>query len=186
MKVPETPKAIEEAVFTPEDRQGVREIKTQISKEKLIAGSPEKTLAPGPWPMLRVVMILDRSQSMTGHEEHVIQAIRGFIGALLSGPATTRSVMTLVQFADEPEICALAQPLEKVSVSYTPTGTKTALWAAMAYSLSLEKARHEPVICVVVTDGEDNASAESDRKQVTAMIQSRREWGNWTFLWLNL
>ena len=38
--MPETPKAIEEAVFTPEDRQGVREMKAQISKEKLIAGSP--------------------------------------------------------------------------------------------------------------------------------------------------
>jgi hypothetical protein len=50
----------------------------------------------------------------------------------------------------------------------------------------LEKSRREPVICLIVSDGEDNVSREADQKQVASMIGSRCEWGNWTFLWLNL
>jgi hypothetical protein len=60
------------------------------------------------------------------------------------------------------------------------------LWDALAHTLVLEKSRRTAVVCLIVTDGEDNCSQEADSKQVHAMIQSRREWGNWLFLWLNL
>jgi hypothetical protein len=42
------------------------------------------------------------------------------------------------------------------------------------------------VVCLIVSDGEENASKEADQEQVASMVRSRREWGNWTFLWLNL
>jgi hypothetical protein len=134
----------------------------------------------------RLLIILDRSLSMAGHEELVIRALRGFLDAVKSGPNLRPYLLTLVQFAEQPQTCALAQSLESVSLEYKPDGAGTAVWDAMAHSLGLEKSRQEPVICVIVTDGQDNASREADQKQVLAMIKTRREWGNWTFLWLNL
>ncbi len=91
-----------------------------------------------------------------------------------------------MQFAEEPETIASNLPIEKLIIDYKPTGEGTTLWDALAHTLVLEKSRQAPVVCLIVTDGEDNCSKEADQKQVHAMIQSRREWGNWRFLWLNL
>jgi hypothetical protein len=134
---------------------------------------------------VKLLIILDRSLSMAGHEERVTSALRSFLNKL-AHTTNQRYLATLVQFAGEAEISALSLPLKRLCINYKPNGEGTALWDALAHSLVLEKSRQAPVICLIVTDGEDNASREADCKQVRAMTQSRREWGNWVFLWLNL
>ena len=137
-------------------------------------------------PTIRLLVILDCSLSMAGCEEQVTAGLRSFVDTLNRAPAQPRYVATLVRFASEPETVISAQPLEKLAIAYKPTGEGTALRDAMAHAFVLEKSRQEPTICLIVTDGEDNCSREVDQKQVTAMVQARREWGNWKFLWLDL
>jgi hypothetical protein len=123
---------------------------------------------------------------MAEYKEHVIRALRGFLDALKTEPGGVRHLLTLVQFAGQAETCAVAQPLEQVPIDYRPDGDGTALRDAAAYTLDLEKSQRDPVICLFVTDGEDNCSEYVNEKQLKAKIQTRREWGNWTFLCLNL
>jgi hypothetical protein len=141
--------------------------------------------SPETIPTVILLIILDRSLSMAAYEEQVTTGLHSFVRTLAHTPGP-RYLVTVVQFAGEPETSVRAMSLEKLSISYKPNGEGTALWDALAHSLVLEKSRQVPVICLIITDGEDNASREADWKQVRAMIQSRREWGNWVFLWLNL
>jgi hypothetical protein len=137
-------------------------------------------------PTVRLLLILDRSVSMAGYEEHVTAGLRSFVHTLSHAATQPHYVATLVEFADEPETIMVGEPLEKLAITYKANGEGTALWDAMAHAFVLEKSRHEPTVCLIVTDGQDNCSREGDRKQVTAMIQARREWGNWTIVWLDL
>jgi hypothetical protein len=137
-------------------------------------------------PTVRLLLILDRSLSMTEYEEQVTAGLCSFVHTLSNTPNQPRYIATLVEFADEPETIIVAQPLEKLAITYKANGEGTALWDAMAHAFVLEKSRHEATVCLIVTDGRDNRSVEADRKQVAAMVQARREWANWKFLWLDL
>jgi hypothetical protein len=137
-------------------------------------------------PSVRLLLILDQSLSMAPHQELVAESLRSFVNTLKGAPDQPRYLATLVGFADQVQTIFLAQPIEKLAVSYKADGAGTALFDAMAHAFILEKSRREHVICLIVSDGEENASKEADREQVASMVRSRREWGNWTFLWLNL
>lgn len=136
--------------------------------------------------VVRLLLILDQSLSMASNEEVVAESLRSFITSLLSAPVQPRYIATLVGFAGQVQTISLAQPIEELAIAYKADGEGTALWDAMAHAFMLEKSRSEPVICLVVSDGEENSSREADQQQVASMIRSRREWGNWNFLWLNL
>jgi hypothetical protein len=136
---------------------------------------------------VRVVIILDRSGSMKPHEVRVVESLHGFLAMLREGlPAGSQALLTLTQFGNSVETCALLQPLETVTVNYQAVKESTSLWDAISYTLRQETSRHVPVLALFVTDGEENSSKEADLKQVQAMIQTREEWGNWKFYVLNL
>ena len=135
---------------------------------------------------VRVLLLLDRSASMKGHEEGVMTELRSFLGGLRSAFPGAHCLLTLVQFAATAQLCALLQPLEKVPIEYQAIDEGTALWDAIAFLLNLEKSRYEPpIFCVFATDGEENCSEEASFQQVQAMKSCREEWGNWSFIWLN-
>jgi hypothetical protein len=123
---------------------------------------------------------------MAAHEERVTESLRSFAETLRSATNQPRYLATLVQFADQAETIFVDEPIEKLGIAYKADGKGTALWDAMAHAFTLEKSRREPTVCLIVSDGDDNSSTEADQTQVAAMIRSRLEWGNWTFLWLNL
>ena len=148
----------------------------QFKEDRLGAGRPS----------VRLLVILDQSLSMAPHQELVAESLRSFVNTLRGAPDQPRYIATLVGFADQVQTIFLAQPIEKLAISYKADGKGTALWDAMAHAFLLEKSRREHVVCLVISDGEENSSREADEKQVASMIRSRREWGNWTFLWLNL
>jgi hypothetical protein len=122
---------------------------------------------------------------MTEYEEQVTAGLCSFVHTLSNTPNQPRYIATLVEFADEPETIIVAQPLEKLAITYKANGEGTALWDAMAHAFLLERSRHEPTVCVIVSDGRDNCSRDADRRQVAAMIHARREMG-WVFVWLDL
>jgi Mg-chelatase subunit ChlD len=137
-------------------------------------------------PVVRLLVILDKSLSMAEHEERVTTSLRSFVDTLASAPNQPRYVVTLVGFSNEAETLLQCQPIETLAINYKADGESTALWDAMAHGFTLEKSRREHVVCLIVSDGEDNASTAVDQKQVAAMVRSRQEWGNWTIVWLNL
>jgi hypothetical protein len=135
---------------------------------------------------IRVLLLLDRSGSMKGHEDRVITEVGKFLASVRATFPGSQCLLTLVQFAKQAETCALLQPLEKVPLNYKAIDEGTALWDGIAYILRPEKSRHHPpIFCVFATDGEENSSVETTLKQVQAMIQVREEWGNWKFFILN-
>jgi hypothetical protein len=142
------------------------------------------TVAPA--GVVHLIVILDRSLSMAGQEEQVSEALRAFIDTLKNAPNQPDYAATLVEFADHPDTILLRQPLEKLAIHYKADGEGTALWDAMACAFLLEKSRQDRIICVIVSDGEENCSREADQEQIAAMVRSRMEWGNWSFVWLNL
>jgi hypothetical protein len=134
-------------------------------------------------PRVHLLAIIDRSASMAGCEQLTTVALREFFEELKKHRA--RYSVRLAEFSKDVEIHA-PQPLEKTSYEYKADGTATALWDAMGQAMVSEKSREELVVCLIVSDGEENASRELKRPHVQAMIQAREELGNWIFLFLNL
>jgi hypothetical protein len=138
---------------------------------------------------VRTILLLDRSASMKGHEEQVINGLRAFFADLRSAFSNSHLLLTLVEFGNQPETRALLQPLDKVPIDYRAADEDTALWDAIIYALRQEKSRYEPpIFCVIASDGEDTCSQNPKQKlrDARAMIQVRQSWGNWVFYFLNL
>lgn len=81
-------------------------------------------------------------------------------------------------------------PLENVpeltSATYLPGGG-TALFDAIAESVRVaqkDKSQEERVICVIMTDGEENSSRETTKEQVKQIIAGYEAKGDWTFLYI--
>ena len=71
-------------------------------------------------------------------------------------------------------------------LDYTPGGG-TALYDAIAEGVRLadkDKTEEERVICVIMTDGEENSSKETTKQQVKDIITGHEAKGNWTFLYI--
>ena len=69
---------------------------------------------------------------------------------------------------------------------YTPGGG-TALYDAIAEGVRLadkDKTEEERVVCVIMTDGEENSSKETTKQQVKDIISSHEASGDWNFLYI--
>ena len=143
-------------------------------------------------PRTDITIILDRSGSMGTISEDAIAGFNRFVDDQLALPGDAR--MTLVQFDDRHEIVYDAVPLRDVPAmthdSFQPRGA-TALHDAIGKTIRHTKTRlaampaaERPtqVVCVVITDGYENASHEFDRPLVADMIRHQREQADWRFL----
>jgi len=81
-------------------------------------------------------------------------------------------------------------PLESVPEmtpnNYLPGGG-TALFDAISESVRVaqnDKTEEERVICVIMTDGEENSSRETTKEQVKTIISGYEARGDWTFLYI--
>jgi len=81
-------------------------------------------------------------------------------------------------------------PLENVpelnSSNYLPGGM-TALYDAISEGVRIaekDKTEEERVICVIMTDGEENSSRETTKEQVRNIISGCEATGDWTFLYI--
>jgi len=69
------------------------------------------------------------------------------------------------------------------SKDYNPSGS-TALFDAIGHTIERYQDEHN-VICLIMTDGEENASSSFTYKRITEMIQRVKETRNWNFIYLS-
>lgn len=140
-----------------------------------------------PAPVL-ISVILDKSGSMESKCADVIGGFNRFLTDQKKGPGVARMIVT--QFNTEVTPPTPAVPIHEMlplaDATYTPGGG-TALLDAVAQTVGRADREARPddrVLCLVITDGEENSSRETTLAQVQAIIREREARGNWTFAYL--
>jgi hypothetical protein len=118
----------------------------------------------------------------------VIGGFNRFLDDQRKEPGVVRMMMT--HFSTDVEPLTPAIPLYEVPyltpATYTPGGN-TALLDAVAQAVrgaDREARPEDRVLCLVITDGEENSSRETTFAEVQAIIHEREARGNWTFAYL--
>lgn len=133
-----------------------------------------------------IVMVLDRSGSMSSCVEATIGGFNDFIRDQKDMPGSAS--VTLVQFDNEYEVVHDSVPLDDMpelnTQVFVPRGG-TALFDAIGKTLNGAAARfrHNKVIFVVLTDGGENSSKEYTQQQIRDLV-SQRETNGWTFVYI--
>ena len=142
-----------------------------------------------PIPTL-IVVILDESGSMQIKKSDVIGGFTNFLSEQQAQPGECR--LTLVKFNTEHTVVYSALPIQDAKPltekTYVPGGN-TALLDAVAESVRLadkDKRPDERVLCLIITDGEENSSRETTKEQVQTIIKERESRGDWTFTYLGI
>jgi hypothetical protein len=141
-----------------------------------------------------IVMILDRSGSMESIAQDTIGGVNTFLAGQKAAPG--EATFTLVQFDDRYELVHDAVPIARVepltAQTFVPRGS-TALLDTLARAIDAtgfriaalpEAARPAKVVCVIVTDGAENASHTATRAQVFDKITHQRDVYQWEFVFL--
>jgi len=139
-----------------------------------------------------ITVILDRSGSMSGMVEDMTKGFDQFIREQRKIPGECR--VSLVQF-DTVSIDSVytALPLKEVPpLALLPRGG-TPLWDAVGRTVQQtgerlaampEADRPERVLCIVITDGQENSSREWSAEKVREVVKHQQEVYKWTFLFL--
>lgn len=148
-----------------------------------------------------ILFILDRSGSMGCQTNDVIGGFNTYIDEMKAEAINDgmETVVSLVTFADDHKIVFASKPIAEVKPltkrTYRPMGS-TALLDAVHDSVgkyleklgqgefSWQEVDAPPVLVIVFTDGEENASTQVNWKQVQALIQRCEGLGNWTFTYV--
>lgn len=138
-----------------------------------------------------ITVILDRSGSMSSVANDVIGGFNKFIESQKKVKGT--ALMSLVQFDNEYESVYEGIDIKEVKeLNLVPRGM-TALLDAIGRSITetgerlnnmKKNKRPDKVICVIITDGEENASKEYNKQQISEMIKHQTSIYNWEFVFL--
>lgn len=138
-----------------------------------------------------IVIVVDRSGSMSPIAKDMCGGFETFLDEQRKLPGECK--VTLVQFDNEYEVVYEAKPIADVpSLVLVPRGG-TALLDAIGRTIDATGARLETmpeaerpskVLCMIITDGAENASKEYGRKRVFDMITTQREKFSWEFIFL--
>ena len=144
--------------------------------------------------LCEIVMVLDRSGSMSGCQDATIKGFNEFLEEQKKEPG--EASLTLAQFDHEYEVVHDGKPLVDVlpltSQTFQPRGT-TALLDAIGTTINsvgrrleatAEADRPGKVLFVILTDGIENASREFQCKQVFDMIHHQEDKYNWKFVFI--
>jgi hypothetical protein len=137
-------------------------------------------------PKKDVIFLLDASGSMREMGTEPLEALNGFIAsqAELRIPDSTFS---LWYFNHVTKRIIDDQPLDSVGeiTEYSPGGM-TALFDAIgdAVTAKLEKDPVSDVVCVILTDGAENASKRYTSACVRKLVKTAEEKHNWKFVFL--
>lgn len=134
--------------------------------------------------ILDLLIILDRSGSMADRRTDHEGGLRSFVQDQRDLEGDVR--LTFVQF-DSVNPCEIVYdrvPLDKVDrIELIPRGWTPLLDAMGTAMAHLSKQNPEEVICLVVTDGQENASHEWTKARVATRVKEL-EAANWKFLYL--
>lgn len=131
-----------------------------------------------------VIVILDRSGSMSSISEATVNGFNEFIKEQKG--AKGKAFITLVQFDDSYQVDYKNVPVEAVSdlingETFVPRGM-TAMLDAIGKTINEVKTDRD-VVCVIITDGHENASKEYTKDTVFKLINKKTKKG-WSFLFL--
>jgi hypothetical protein len=137
---------------------------------------------------LYVTLILDETGSMQSCKAAAIAGFNQYVATLRREPAETTFTLTLFN-SGKTEIRYHAVPVSAVQdlnvETYRPRDT-TPLYDAIGRTLTAarqEAPADAKKLCVILTDGLENASREYTRKQVFDLIKESEQAG-WVFLYL--
>jgi len=137
---------------------------------------------------LYVTLILDETGSMQECKGAAIAGFNQYVATLRGEPAETLVTLTLFN-SRKTEVRYQAEPVGRVHdldvETYRPRDT-TPLYDAIGRTLTaarLQVPAESRKLCVILTDGEENASRRYTRSQIFDMIKACEDEG-WTFLYL--
>lgn len=141
-----------------------------------------------------IVMVLDRSGSMASRREETVTGFNLFLKEQKALPG--EACLTLVQFDNEYEILHDGVPLANVpeltQATFVPRGN-TALFDAIGRAANTaadriakmaEETRPTKKVCVVFTDGLENASKEFEAKTIQELVKRLETQNGWQFLFV--
>jgi hypothetical protein len=150
-------------------------------------GQPAAPSENRPQP-LYVTLILDETGSMQECKGAAIAGFNQYVAVLRQEPAETLVTLTLFN-SRRTEVRYQAAPVERVHdldvETYRPRDT-TPLYDAIGRTLTaarLQVPAESRKLCVILTDGEENASRRYTRAQIFDMIKTYEDEG-WTFIYL--
>jgi hypothetical protein len=145
--------------------------------------------------LTEIVMVVDRSGSMTPLREDAIGGFNTFLADQQALPGEAN--LTLVLFNTAYQMIHNGVAIKDVAPlthsTYVPSGS-TALLDALGKAINQtgarlaamdEASRPGKVILVVLTDGEENSSREFTKAQITEMIQHQQDKYAWQVIFLS-
>lgn len=141
-----------------------------------------------------IVVVMDKSGSMASIRDDAIGGFNTFVEDQKKEPGEAN--LTLVLFDTSYSIPYSGKPIKGVELldenTYRPGGG-TALLDALGRGITEtgkrlddmdEAVRPDKVICVVITDGEENSSREHKKEQIAEMVKHQEEKYGWAFIYL--
>lgn len=137
---------------------------------------------------VHVLFIQDRSGSMSGQWGEVLSGYKTFVEGLKNGEAEAVDYsFSLTTFDTLIDLPIKGKSIQEVSgeelKNYPPRGC-TALYDAVGKTIAGVNETADKFICVIVTDGYENASREWTKESLHAAIDAKIKLGNWTFTYL--
>lgn len=140
-------------------------------------------------PTVHLHILLDISTSMCGRWSQTISGLNEYIEARRLDETPYK--VTITQFGLEKEVIDLyteanLDDIRKFDAKkFYPNGSGTALWGAVGISLKKINTS-EPVLFIVITDGEENSSHSYSSEAVDKLIDERQKLNNYTFAYLGV
>jgi len=138
---------------------------------------------------LVICFILDETRSMEAIKSETMGGFNEYLEILKNDESSKSALFALTKFnSDKIELVYDGIPLEKVEPlsdqNYHPAAI-TPLYDAIGKTISTLKIKQEssPVLLVIQTDGQENASKEFTKQKVQDLIKERQTVG-WTFAFL--
>ena len=136
-----------------------------------------------------VLIIIDESGSMSGRTQEVLDGFNRFIDDQKK-IETDSARLFLIKFSSAFQWIHSGTVLEEVpplsAETYCPNGS-TALFDAVAEGIRVadqQKDSEERVICVIMTDGQENSSRQTNSAKVKELITDHESGGDWTFVYI--
>lgn len=144
--------------------------------------------------LVELVFILDKSGSMSGLESDTIGGYNSMLAR--QKQVEGECVVTTVLFDHGYELLhdrIDIKAVQAITEDDYQVGGSTALLDAMGRTINKiataqkntsEEYRAEKVICVIITDGEENSSREFSLEKVKQLVEQHKEKANWEFVFL--
>ncbi|HHT68262.1 MAG TPA: VWA domain-containing protein [Firmicutes bacterium] len=144
--------------------------------------------------LVELVFILDKSGSMSGLESDTIGGYNSMLAK--QKQVEGECVVTTVLFDHGYELLhdrIDIKAVQAITEDDYQVGGSTALLDAMGRTINKiataqkntsEEYRAEKVMCVIITDGEENSSREFSLEKVKQLVEQHKEKANWEFVFL--